>query len=359
LAQAVITVEVYTYSTVMWRRPSADCATAPRRLLSARLLAAAAAVVCECLASSEGGAAPQRAVYSIGDLHGDHDRFRTILQKLGLARFEGDKVSWTGGDAILVSTGDSVDRGEHGRAIYLGFRALAEQAAGEGGEVVNIIGNHELMNLQQDLRYVNPLEYGAVGGYGSKAQRNREWSATGSIGKDIRTRFVAATVREGSLFVHGGLKANTIESFVGDGSDSPLDAMNAAISKLLDKDKVTMRHKLFGDSGPFWNRFFAEEGEAEVCKEVKKTLAIVKAKRMVMGHSPQMEGVAARCKSPEGPLIILGDTVISRAYEPAFGFSRMSAVEYRGDAVTALYFPDDQEAPRRKPVFVSPDSSEL
>jgi len=37
-----------------------------------------------------------RLVYSIGDLHGDFDRFRTILTRIGLATFDGDQATWTG-----------------------------------------------------------------------------------------------------------------------------------------------------------------------------------------------------------------------------------------------------------------------
>merc|ERR1712100_693744 len=48
-----------------------------------------------------------------------------------------------------------------------------------------------------------------------------------------------------------------------------------------------------------------------------------------------------------GPLIILADTVISKAYEPDFGFSRPSAVEYDGDKVTALYFKKGRNVQRR------------
>lgn len=299
-------------------------------------------VVAPCVLALKAANESEQTVYSVGDLHGDFDRFKLILGKLGLASFE-DGVKWTGGTSILVSTGDSVDRGEHGRAIYLGFQALAEQAPEQGGEVVNILGNHELMNLQGDLRYVHQSEFRKRGDYGGQKKREQEWSKNGLIGGDIRKRYMGAAVRGTSLFVHGGLDARIIQTF----GENPIDELNSRLRKLLDSEVVSHNHQILGTSGPFWNRFFAEGDDDRVCQRIEETLQRVGAKRMVLGHTPQTEGVSVRCVTPEGPRIILADTVISRAYEPAFGFSRPSAVEYKGNQVTALYFPEGTSEPRR------------
>mmetsp|Transcript_62150 Transcript_62150/g.143109 ORF Transcript_62150/g.143109 Transcript_62150/m.143109 type:complete len:367 (-) Transcript_62150:64-1164(-) len=302
-----------------------------------------------------GESSEPRTVYSIGDLHGDLDHFATILQKTGLATVDGTNATWTGGRSILVSTGDSVDRGEFGRSIYLIFKALAEQAPLHGGEVVNIVGNHELMNLQGDLRYVHEMEMHPDGEYGGQAQREKDWSRSGVVGADIRQRYYAAAVREGTVFVHGGLTPEILSQTKElDTNRPPLDNLNQKCRELFDNDRVPFNVRsppVFGATGPFWNRFFAEEPERQVCPSVEKTLSIVGAKRMVLGHTPQTEGVSTRCPTATGPRIILADTVISRAYEASFGFSRMSAVEYSGDTVTALYFPPGQEAPVRKVLF--------
>jgi len=298
---------------------------------------------------------PQK-VFSIGDVHGDLGHFQLILSGLGLATFDGNEVRWTGGDAILVSTGDTVDRGEQGRSIYLAFKELARQAPQFGGEVVNLVGSHELMNLQGDLRYVHPNEMSARGEYGGREQRQQEWSRSGLIGADIRQRYLAAVVRGGTLFVHGGLEPATL-SLYGSGPDA-IDAMNQKARELFDADTVTFNHKLFGQRGPFWNRFFAERSESQICGPVEETLQIANAQRMVVGHTPQDNGVGTRCVGPNGPKFILGDTVVSRAYERAFGFTRPSAIEYDGDSVTAIYFSKNADSPRRVSL-TSSDGSEL
>lgn len=297
------------------------------------------------------GGQRQRKVYSIGDLHGDFARFRDILERLGIANFTGDEARWTGDDSILVSTGDSVDRGEHGRPIYMAFQQLAQQALDHGGEVVNIIGNHELMNLQNDLRYVHPAEMSPNGDYGGKHERKLEWGRNGMIGEDIRKRYVAAAVRDGTLFVHGGLDPDIFGTY-GEGAMA-LDAMNADMRELLDMEVVGYDHKLLGPTGPFWNRLFAGVNLLQACEKVERTLRIAGANRMVIGHTPQVNGVTVRCEGPSGPRIVLGDTIISRAYEQSFGFSRASAIEYSSSGVAVHYFPEGQQSTQRVPLASS------
>jgi len=295
------------------------------------------------LLTAVGVSAARERVFSVADLHGDYERFKMILERLDLATFAEDQARWTGGTSILVSTGDSVDRGEHGRAIYLAFQELARQAPGHGGEVLNLIGNHELMNLQADLRYVHRSEMLSTGDYGGRVQREKEWGRDGLIGGDIRNRFITAAVRGRTLFVHGGLDPDVLSHY---GSDAQaLDALNAQVKELVNVD-VVGRHWLFGDNGPFWNRFFADGRERHACDKVERTLSMVGADRMVVGHTPQDNGVNIRCAGR----IILADTIISRAYEASFGFSRASAIEYDGGAATALYFPVGQDGVERVPL---------
>merc|ERR1719436_3153 len=90
----------------------------------------------------------------LGDLGGEG--------RLPFARYRG--IRWTGGNATLVQTGDMVDRGDYARDLYALFSDLRQQAAEAGGRVVNLVGNHDLMNIIEDLRYVSPGDYAAFGG---------------------------------------------------------------------------------------------------------------------------------------------------------------------------------------------------
>ncbi len=101
-------------------------------------------------------AAPQDAVVAVGDVHGDFDDFVAMLQHLGLI----DKQNhWTGGKTTLVQVGDLLDRGPKPREVMDLMMALEKEAAQAGGRVVSLLGNHEMMNMMGDLRYVTPVNY--------------------------------------------------------------------------------------------------------------------------------------------------------------------------------------------------------
>ncbi len=109
-------------------------------------------------------------IVAVGSVHGNYGRFVSILQTAGLIDSD---TNWSGGTAHLVQTGDVVHLGPHSkRAIDLLIR-LQEQARAAGGYVHALIGNHEVMNLTGDLRYVTPQEYAAFTDENSKMLRQR------------------------------------------------------------------------------------------------------------------------------------------------------------------------------------------
>merc|ERR1719313_1897069 len=85
-------------------------------------------------------------IVSVPDLHGDYDRAVQVLQAAGL--IDPRTSSWSGGSTTLVQTGDIVDRGPDSQKIYKLFSRLASEAQQQGGAVINLLGNHELMNIQ-------------------------------------------------------------------------------------------------------------------------------------------------------------------------------------------------------------------
>jgi hypothetical protein len=99
---------------------------------------------------------PPEILVAIADVHGDFDDFVAILQRTGLI----DKQNhWTGGKTTFVQVGDLIDRGPKPREVMDLMMALEKEAAQSGGRVVSLLGNHEMMNMMGDVRYVTPANY--------------------------------------------------------------------------------------------------------------------------------------------------------------------------------------------------------
>ncbi len=90
-------------------------------------------------------------IVAIGDVHGAYGKFVSLLHSTGLVD---TRLSWIGGDNHLVMVGDLIDRGEKERAVLDLIRRLENEAEAQGGRVHVLLGNHEVMNMTRDLRYV-------------------------------------------------------------------------------------------------------------------------------------------------------------------------------------------------------------
>jgi hypothetical protein len=136
-----------------------------RRFLTAGLLLALALFL-------PAAAISQQRVVAVGDIHGAYGEFVTLLERLGLIDAS---RAWTGGAAILVQVGDVLDRGAEARACLDLLMALERQAERKRGRVIAMLGNHEVMNLMGDLRYVPPEMYRDFATANSETVRERAW----------------------------------------------------------------------------------------------------------------------------------------------------------------------------------------
>ena len=97
-------------------------------------------------------------IVAVGDVHGAYDRFVGILTTASLID---ENQRWIGGAAVLVQTGDVVDRGPDSRRALDLIRTLEREAEAAGGQVHLLLGNHEVMWMYGITRDASDAEYAA------------------------------------------------------------------------------------------------------------------------------------------------------------------------------------------------------
>ncbi|MFZ5979405.1 MAG: metallophosphoesterase, partial [Candidatus Zixiibacteriota bacterium] len=91
-------------------------------------------------------------IFIISDIHGEYGDFEDILIKAGVAD---SSLHWAWGSGHLVVLGDIFDRGSRvTECLWLVYQ-LQQEAPANGGRVHFVLGNHELMVLRGDIRYVH------------------------------------------------------------------------------------------------------------------------------------------------------------------------------------------------------------
>jgi len=97
-------------------------------------------------------------IVAISDIHG---AYGAMVKTLQAADVIDEDLAWSGGKTHLVITGDLLDRGPGSRRVMDLIIRLEHEALRAGGRVHQLLGNHEVMNLIGDLRYVADEEYAA------------------------------------------------------------------------------------------------------------------------------------------------------------------------------------------------------
>ncbi|KAJ1551863.1 hypothetical protein HK405_013646, partial [Cladochytrium tenue] len=126
--------------------------------------------------------------------------------------------------------GDLLDRGPDSVEMLRLFQRLQSQAP--PGRMFPLLGNHEVMNLSGDLRYVTKED---IDSFGGSRERRKAFEADGWAGSWLRSLNISARVAD-TVFVHGGVhpmwlkgSGDAFEEMIADASEALLsDRWNAA-----------------------------------------------------------------------------------------------------------------------------------
>ena len=270
-------------------------------------------------------------IIAIGDIHGDVQAARDALRLGGAIDATG---KWIGGALVVVQTGDQLDRGDDEPEILDLFERLRTEAKTAGGAVYALNGNHEVMNVQGDFRYVTEDGFHDFQGEHPDAPRARlleglpaerrgraaAFLPGGDFAKRLAEQPVVIQVGD-SVFVHGGVLEQHVRYGLGrinrEAHDWMLGAPTGPVPRSLTEEAALIWVRDYSDGIP----------RPAKCDEAGRVLAALSAKRMVMGHTIQKQGINSACAGKVWRI----DVGLSRFYG-----GKPSVLEIRGDEVRVL-----------------------
>lgn len=229
------------------------------------------------------------SLYVVGDVHGQHRRLRRLLENAGLVDADG---AWTGGRSHLVLLGDLMDRGSDVTKTLWFVYGLEAEARAAGGRVHVLLGNHEIMVLTDDLRYVSGKERLVAHRHG-RSYAGMYHVDRSLLGRWLASKPVALRVDD-VLLAHGGIGPAYLDHGVRALNDTlrtyleePLfrywSDTTVALPK-MDSATVMRRYRFFFEgASPLWYRGYAR-GEAPD-STVDRLLEAHDARLHVIGHT--------------------------------------------------------------------------
>ena len=259
---------------------------------------------------------PVEKIYALGDIHGDLNAFVTSLRKSGLID---NNFNWCGGKSHVVQVGDILDRkirdveysDEDSEIIIISLICkLQLEAYVAGGGFHPIIGNHEIMNILGIFDYVSPM--------GIKHFKNIEGRKDYFKIGNVFCRYLACgwnpIVKIGDfIFCHGGININIARKY-------NIEYINFIMRDTLFGNSYHLNQPYFNElflneNSILWSRTYSSDYPKDNAKQhnqlnLNKILQIYDAKYIVVGHTPQVDGITSKYNGK----VICIDTGMSEAF---------------------------------------------
>eukprot|EP00403_Amphidinium_massartii_P041694 CAMPEP_0178441236 /NCGR_PEP_ID=MMETSP0689_2-20121128/37359_1 /TAXON_ID=160604 /ORGANISM="Amphidinium massartii, Strain CS-259" /LENGTH=301 /DNA_ID=CAMNT_0020064373 /DNA_START=33 /DNA_END=935 /DNA_ORIENTATION=+ len=264
-----------------------------------------------------------RRLVVVPDAHGDPEALTSALGLAGIS-VPRDAAAESDGGAHVLSLGDSVDRGPRAKGCY---KILQDVNA------TRILGNHDWLAIlgvdekddpstPQDehffAQYVTEEDLATFGGW---ANRREAFSRHGALGRSIREQFEIMALlpsrwarynelpgldAAATVFMHGGITEQLASEF-------------GSVAAMASTGKDALRRSLEGDDNGLLSNLFNEvlqdrhltfqPEKSGGCEELERTLQLLGAARLIVGHTPQ---VSRRAGVKCGGRLILLDIAMSR-----------------------------------------------
>ena len=243
-----------------------------------------------------------KRIIAIGDLHGD---YKLTTNALRIGKVIDSSNNWIGGDTIVVQVGDKLDSYrpftlQKGAAIgdnmaedikvLLFMVNLNEQAIKVGGMVILLLGNHEIMNVLGDMRYVSQEDIQKF----PLQERINAFKSGNEYANLMACTHVPAIIIGSFIFVHAGLIDKFLKMMnITDRNDLYKISyfMRKWLLGLIDKKYVT---QIIGSKESlFWDRVLGtippnmNNNHPKCVEYLDNVLKLFKVDKMIIGHTPQ------------------------------------------------------------------------
>ncbi|KZN50831.1 hypothetical protein N474_24325 [Pseudoalteromonas luteoviolacea CPMOR-2] len=222
-------------------------------------------------------------VVALSDIHGQH----TIMMQLLKANQVVDQNGrWIFNKGHLVITGDIFDRGSQVTETLWYIKWLEAEALKAGGRVHFLLGNHEAMVLNGDLRYLH-IKYRQTAMVLAQPFEQL-FSKNSVLGRWLRQKNTVVEIN-GNLFLHGGLHPETLKL------NLSLKEMNRIFRKELvvkeqgSQGRSDLGRFLYGTDGPLWYRGFFSETPSANFAQLQAHFSV---ERFIVGHTSHKEVVS-------------------------------------------------------------------
>jgi hypothetical protein len=254
-------------------------------------------------------------IIAIGDIHGDYNAFLLVLNK---AKIIDKNNKWIGGNTHVVQIGDILDRKPRNfdkndedsefKIISLILKLQLESYQ-YGGGFHPVIGNHELMNILGIFDYVSPM---GMGHFKSKQDRLEYFKIGNTFAKYLACAWNPVIKIGKFLFCHGGMSLTIAKKYT-------INDINTIMRDTLYGNPAHLSHDYFHElflnqNSILWNRVYSTELSIQsnliAEKNLDKILSIYDIEHIVIGHTPQENGIKKRFNGK----VLCIDTGMSEAF---------------------------------------------
>lgn len=217
-------------------------------------------------------------ILAISDIEGNWFAFKKLLIN---SKVIDKDLNWIFEDGHLVLIGDFVDRGLNVNQILWLIYKLENDAIKFGGRVHFILGNHEVMNMDNRIYHVRS-KYKLLADELGLNYSNDLLGHQSIMGKWLRSKNSIEKIGD-YLFVHGGIgtkmyqqkfSLDYINNFIRKYNQTSNQISNSLVDDLI-----------LGKNGPLWYRGYSRNAYDSISNKIDDILNFYKIKKIIIGHS--------------------------------------------------------------------------